>query len=170
MDSARLDKLSHDYPKSLPHDLGIHRRIAGIALDSAAIALRSKADNKLAVARAHLAAATEPLTETQRAEHRRMTVSIDRQLAAIAAVAARAARVAYATELEKSLLDQRLNVTVRTKAAQATTLEIEYVLVNKVWAHEMSKNDDLFTRLRLLGFRRFVITDGYDDSWYWDLK
>lgn len=79
------------------------------------------------------------------------------------------ARILTAQNIENKLLDQGLDVTVSVTGGKKTHLKLKYILVNKVWAHQMSKNRAMFKTLEQTGFERLIITDGYDDSWSWDL-
>jgi hypothetical protein len=79
------------------------------------------------------------------------------------------ARKEFAKQYEYGLLEQGMNVTVTTHGDRATTLKVKWILVSRVTAHEMSKDAEFFQTLRDLGFKKFIITDGYDESWYWDL-
>jgi hypothetical protein len=74
-----------------------------------------------------------------------------------------------ARQLETSYLDQGINATVTTQGREAKTLHIEWILVSKVAAHQLSKNTELFAQLRNAGFARVELSDGYDDEWYWKL-
>lgn len=79
------------------------------------------------------------------------------------------ARREYAEELEDRLLDQGIDAHVRVRGSNATRLEMEYILFSRVWAHQFTKNGEIFRTLRGLGFKRFDIMDGYDYHVYWDL-
>lgn len=94
----------------------------------------------------------------------------DRARAAAEATRMVEARRDYARRLESGLLDKWMNVRVRTRGTDARVLVLEYVLVDRTWAHNMSKDASMFAALRRLGFTRFEITDGYNQSWYWDFK
>jgi len=79
------------------------------------------------------------------------------------------ARKKFAKECEYDYLDKGLNVSVTTPGRNATTLKLKWIGVSKVTAHEFGKKTELFQTLRELGFKKFVITDGYGETWYWDL-
>jgi hypothetical protein len=72
--------------------------------------------------------------------------------------------------IETGMLDKGYNVTVTAIGKDHTTLRIKWILVSKVTAHEFSKQGDFFEEARKIGFRRVEITDGYDETWYWNLK
>jgi hypothetical protein len=99
--------------------------------------------------------------------------ALERRLAARAgrerAADERRAREMYARAYESRLLDDGLNVDVTTSGTGSTILKLKWILVSKVIAHQVAKGD-LLTELRAMGFKRFVITDGYDETWYWDLS
>ena len=61
-----------------------------------------------------------------------------------------------------------MDARVTVSGPNNTTLRLRYILVNRVWAHKFSQGD-MLSRLRAAGFRKFIITDGYDDTWYWNL-
>ena len=61
-----------------------------------------------------------------------------------------------------------MDFTVTTSGENHTRLKLKWILVGRVLAHKLSQGETLAT-LRRLGFTRFTITDGYDDTWYWDL-
>jgi len=76
-------------------------------------------------------------------------------------------RINFANILEKRYLDNGMDVSVSVKGPQSTTLVIKYILVNRVTAHQMSNDPEIFVPLKKLKFKRLEITDGYDSSWYW---
>lgn len=80
-----------------------------------------------------------------------------------------AARKQFAKDYEYSLLEEGINATVTVHGSKATTLKLKWILVSKVVAHEMGKNTEFLQTLRDLGFKKFIITDGYYETWYWDL-
>lgn len=85
------------------------------------------------------------------------------------ATAERDARRAYAQRLETGFLDGGLDIEVTTSGERATTLRLKYVLFTRVWVHKVQNDTDLISNARRLGFRRVIMTDGYEDTWTWDL-
>jgi hypothetical protein len=77
-------------------------------------------------------------------------------------------RIEYARLYETRLLDNNMNVDVTTSGEVATTLTLKWILVSKVTAHQMEKDEALFSTMRLMGFKRFIITDGYRDTFGWN--
>ncbi len=78
-------------------------------------------------------------------------------------------RRAYARFYENTLLDNNMNVDVTATGEAATTLTIKYVFVSKVMAHQLAKDQSVFNAAAAMGFKLFVITNGYDQSFAWDL-
>jgi hypothetical protein len=80
-----------------------------------------------------------------------------------------AARKLYAQTLETHYLDKGINASVSVSGTRATTLVIQWALVNKVAAHQMSSGT-LLSEAQEVGFAKMRLTDGYDEAWTWDLK
>lgn len=80
-----------------------------------------------------------------------------------------AARIQFAKDYEYSLLDEGIDATVTLHGTNSTTLKLKWIFISKVAAHELGKNTELFQNLRELGFKKFIITDGYYETWYWNL-
>lgn len=80
------------------------------------------------------------------------------------------ARRQFAKDYEYSLLEEGINATVTLHGSNYTTLKLKWILVSKVVAHEMGKNTEFFQTLRGLGFKKFILSDGYYESWYWNLN
>lgn len=80
-----------------------------------------------------------------------------------------AKRKAFAKQYEYNLLDEGIEATVTVHGSNATTLKLEWILASKVIAHEYSKDQEFFQMLREMEFKKFILTDGYDFTWYWNL-
>lgn len=78
-------------------------------------------------------------------------------------------RKEFARGYEYELLDQRFDATVTVSGSNATVLKVEWILVSRVTAHEIGQDQTLLQVLRELGFKKFIISNGYGDSWYWNL-
>lgn len=170
--------------RTAPTFAAIHRVAVRARLDSAERLLAGAAvsDEARAAARLEMEAAVTPLTPRDSVHKAQLKgrlntlmkrANMERDKAAAEAQRALAAeqvdrRRTYAAELENTYLDKGLNVTVTTKGKGATTLHLKWILVSRVVAHQLSKSD-LLGQLRDMGFKRFEISDGYDESWYWTL-
>jgi hypothetical protein len=80
-------------------------------------------------------------------------------------------REAYAKTFEDNMLGQGMNVDVNSMGPQHTTLRVRWVLATKADAYQITTTDqDLLNEMRDLGFKKFVVWDGYDNSWSWTLN
>ncbi|MBI1750607.1 MAG: zinc ribbon domain-containing protein [Acidobacteria bacterium] len=82
----------------------------------------------------------------------------------------RVLRDAMAKTIENKLLDDGYNVDAKAIGPDHTILQIKWILASKVLAHHLSKEGDFFDQARRVGFKRIEITDGYEETWYWNLK
>lgn len=88
-----------------------------------------------------------------------------------AAVADETLRQDYAKTLENNLLGEGFDVDVNAIGSQHTTLRVKWVLATKVDAFQLTNGDQsMFNEARAIGFKKFVIWDGYDESWTWTLN
>jgi hypothetical protein len=79
-------------------------------------------------------------------------------------------RQAYAKTFENNMLGQGMNVDVNAIGPLHTTLRVRWVLATKVDAYQITTtNQELLKELRDLGFKKFVVWNGYDSSWTWTL-
>ena len=169
-DAIRFDSVFRRV--KLPVDGSVaHGRVMAAALDSAAFYLRPAKNRGPAPGQAepYLARLWEPLTPAQKQRRDQLQAAVTRENARIHAEAQRLLRRQFAKEYESHLLDNNMNADVTVGGADATTLTVKWALVSKVLAHKLSQDPALFEKLRGMGFKKFVITDGYDDTWYWDL-
>jgi hypothetical protein len=122
----------------------------------------------------------EPVSQSQLQKFRNLKKKLDRKIAQqhkIDSLKARKQREARllqdrkncAGELERMYLDKGMDVTVSVFGTNATTLKIKWILVSKVTAHQFSQDHEFFQMLREKGFKKFIITDGYNDTWSWTL-
>jgi hypothetical protein len=81
-----------------------------------------------------------------------------------------AGRRAFAVTYERELLRKWMNVTISTEGNKASTLRIKYALMSKPLVFNMSQDAGLMDRYRERGFKKLVLTDGYNLSWTLDLR
>lgn len=81
-----------------------------------------------------------------------------------------AMRRAFVRILEERYLDEGYDIRVYVRGERATTLVLEYVLFNRVWAHQLEKEADFWREMRKLGFKRVEMRDGYYFSTAWVLN
>jgi len=81
-------------------------------------------------------------------------------------------REPYAKTLENNMLSQDMDVDVEAIGPRHTTLRMKYVLATKVWAYQITESSSMqsnFQDMRAIGFKKFVLWNGYDQSWTWTL-
>ena len=91
------------------------------------------------------------------------------QKAAADALVKRALRDGMAKNLEDRLLSEGYNVDVNAIGKDHTTMRIKWILVSKVLAHQLTEDGTFLRNCREVGFKRVEITDGYEETWYWNL-
>jgi hypothetical protein len=179
--SPRRDSLA--WADSRIHQLGLavehatlHRSAVDAVLDSASKMVRREGVFPTAPIRQALEGLKEPITTEQRQRRTRLLATItasearlQREARRVAERATTAARAQFAREMESRLLDDGLDARVTVSGPNNTTLRLRYILVSRVWAHKFSQDGNMIANLRRLGFKKFVITDGYDETWYWNL-
>lgn len=88
-----------------------------------------------------------------------------RQLAAERVANDSSGRSAYASRTEEDFLKKGMDVTVRVGGKKNTTLTISYVLMGRPTVYNLINDPDYIDRLKKLGFKVVVFTDGYDHTW-----
>ncbi len=80
------------------------------------------------------------------------------------------ARIAYAKFMENNLLRANFNVDVVAYGPKHQYLEMKWVLASKSLAFNFTEQQqDALSQMKSEGFKKFTITDGYDESWTWTL-
>lgn len=78
-------------------------------------------------------------------------------------------RKEYAKELEFTYLDKlHMDTTVAVSGKNNTTIKIKWILWSRVSVHEFFKDGKVIEQWRGMGFKRFILTDGY--RWTWEDK
>jgi len=79
-------------------------------------------------------------------------------------------RIAHAKLMENNLLGNGFNVDVIAGGPKHTHLTMKWILASKSLAFQFTEQQqDTLQQLKEEGFKRFTITDGYDQSWNWKL-
>ena len=103
-------------------------------------------------------------------EEKRQIEAEHKKAAAEQEAAEEQARMAYAKFMEESLLRKDMNVDVIAYGPKHKYMKLKWVLVSKAVAFNFGEQrGDLIKQMRDMGFSKFVLTDGYDESWTWDL-
>lgn len=75
------------------------------------------------------------------------------------------ARKDFAVSYENECLNRGMDARVTTLGAGHTTLKIQFVLINRPFAHQFNNDNDIRSRLTGLGFSKVILTNGFDDTW-----
>lgn len=83
-------------------------------------------------------------------------------------------REALAEKYETALLDGGFDVRVRLSGPRKDRMTITYVLFNRAWAHKITgggsmAKDSFLGGMQDIGFRRVTFSDGFSESFYYDL-
>jgi hypothetical protein len=79
------------------------------------------------------------------------------------------ARIAMAKSIEDGILAQGYDVDVNAIGTNHTVLRIRFPVVDKSLAYMIAHNQETIETSRQAGFKRIVLTDGYDELWHIDL-
>jgi len=78
-------------------------------------------------------------------------------------------RVTYAQTLEKEYLKQGMDIYITVSGADNTTIRLKYVLMSRPIVYQLTSDEDAMNALRQQGFKKLILTDGYDSTWTYDL-
>ena len=78
-------------------------------------------------------------------------------------------RDTMAKTIENGMLSQGYNIDVNAIGPNHTVLRIKYILVNKAFAYQTAHSSEIIDSARAAGFKKLVLTDGYDEQWHIDL-
>ena len=170
--AAALDAQVHHDAPGTPHT-ELHEKADAWYLAQAesllAVGNKTAADQQLKAITPPTGDSLKPRIAAANARLASFRAARDKAAAAEAHTLAAGNRKSYARDLEEKLLDEHINATVTTFGEGSTGLRMKWILVSRVTAHDFSKNGDFLERLRNRGFKKFQITDGYDETWTWDL-
>lgn len=117
-----------------------------------------------------------PESQSQYKKAQQLLAAMDAEdkKAAAAVAALRAAtrlekRKSFASKLEESFLEKRMDTDVTASGPRNTVLRIKWVLASKVTANDLRKSG-LIDEAEKAGFKKVILTDGYDSQWWWDLS
>jgi hypothetical protein len=85
------------------------------------------------------------------------------------AQAKRVLRDNLAKEIENGMLSEGYDVHVNATGSDHTVLYLKWVLASRPLVYQLSQKGEFFETARNLGFKRIEITDGYEQTWHWDL-
>ena len=71
----------------------------------------------------------------------------------------------FADQAERQYLLQGMDVHLEARGRDADTLYLKFVLLGRPDVYQFSTDSDLQAKLRELGFKKAIFTDGYDETW-----
>ena len=108
-------------------------------------------------------------TDKEYAEAQRLIQEVGRREAEIEKWAQAFARQYYSDELEKVYLSKGMDVEVSVSGTDNTTIKLKYVLMSRPLVYQMTNDSSVTGKLRELGFKKIIFTDGYRNTWTHDL-
>lgn len=81
-----------------------------------------------------------------------------------------AQRERRASEIEATMLESGIDWSVTLRGKYKDQMRIEWILLGRVAVHQMTKDGELIAGLQKIGFKRVVFTDGYYESYTYDLE
>ncbi len=104
--------------------------------------------------------------DRQRQRYRRQVERAQRDLDTADRNAERALREAYAATLDRSFIEQGIEVQgVEATGENAATLRVRYALCGRVFLDRLAGEGSTQAQLRQLGFRRVECRSGFDTAW-----
>jgi hypothetical protein len=78
-------------------------------------------------------------------------------------------RKSFADQLETNYLDKGMDVTVSVSGPNNTTIKMKYVLMSRPMVHKLINDSGVISTFRSQGFKKAIFTDGYNDTWTYDI-
>jgi len=122
---------------------------------------------RVADARRHLEAIRPDAKEY--AEAQKLMKEVERREGEIERMAKKVARQLVAEQMEQRMLSQGMDMQFTTSGADNSTLTIKYVLMSRPLVYKLTNESDFLSNMRNAGFRKVIFTDGYNESWTYDL-
>lgn len=79
-------------------------------------------------------------------------------------------RISWADRYETSLLDDGIDADVIVHGKNKDFVKVRYILVGRALVHQITKDGEFLASLEKIGFKRVTFSDGFDESWYFDLS
>ncbi|MEM9462022.1 MAG: hypothetical protein AAGF11_48130 [Myxococcota bacterium] len=79
-------------------------------------------------------------------------------------------RETWASDYQTSLLDEGMDVRVSLRGKRKTKIKIRYALLNRAGVHQITKDGSFLNNLQKIGFERVTFSDGFYESWFYDLE
>jgi hypothetical protein len=151
---AKEDLKASSFDNQIAEGLKHLQALHGTPLEAQGLALRAGYEAQKAQAEKAAAAETAANIRRARAESERQEIL---------------GRDAMAKTIEDGMLSQGYDIDVNAIGPKHTILRIKFILANKALAYQMAHSSEIIDSARGAGFKRLVLTDGYDEQWHIDL-
>jgi hypothetical protein len=74
-------------------------------------------------------------------------------------------RQEFAEDYESKMLMNGMDMHASTLGAEARTLRLQYALISRPFAYQLSNDQGIMNNLQRLGFRQVIMTDGYEETY-----
>lgn len=78
-------------------------------------------------------------------------------------------RMAFTNTTESTYLLRGMDVHLEVRGANADTFYMKYALLGRPDVYQFINNQHLMANMKQMGFKRAILTDGYDKTWNLDL-
>jgi hypothetical protein len=130
--------------------------------------------NQVVQAESHLNAIKESDAEYKESRAMLKTVKVEEQrLIKELALKLRkddiASREQWADQMERGMLLKGFDVHIMLSGADKTIMTMRYALLSRPTVYQLQESD-FFDKMKKVGFKKAILTDGYNQSWIFDLS
>lgn len=122
---------------------------------------------KIALAKPHLEVITSDTKEYKEAQS--LLKEIARREVGIEKMSKKIARKMVIEEMERKMLSEGYDFTFSTSGAEDDVLTIKFVLMSRPIVYKLTNESDFLQNMKKVGLKKVIFTDGYGDSWSFDL-
>lgn len=79
-------------------------------------------------------------------------------------------RVEWAARYEAEKLNSGIDLRLTLSGKYKDLVKIRWVLLSRVMVHQITRDGSFLTNLERMGFKRVTFSDGFYESWYYDLN
>jgi hypothetical protein len=152
--AAKEDLKANSFNGQIAEGLKHLQALHGTPLEAQGSALRTHYESEKAQAEKTAAAEAAASVKRAKAESQKQEIL---------------GRNAMAKTIEDGMLSQGYDIDVNAIGPNHTILRIKFILVNKAFAYQTAHSPEIIDSARGAGFKKIVLTDGYDEQWHIDL-
>lgn len=118
-------------------------------------------------AREHIANIS--MFEKEYPQAQKLLAELDRRKAIIEKIANMAARQLVVEEMERKMLSQGMDFEFSVTGPNKDRLRVKYILMSRPLVYKLTNETEFLENMKRGGFKKVVFTDGYNESWSYDL-